>query len=163
LDNIKSTKKKKEDQWYSNKKSNDNDYQYKVNKLLKKFKKSKEIVQENQQKFKHQMDLQNEKRRLREYDLMMERDRMKQLSQVKKEQIINKEKKDEKLIKSRQIKQTILREQLMNNRINDLIKKDIFTETIQNVVHDNTNQKMRNKLLKKNNINLAVKTIPTLE
>mmetsp|Transcript_24641 Transcript_24641/g.21866 ORF Transcript_24641/g.21866 Transcript_24641/m.21866 type:complete len:110 (+) Transcript_24641:1259-1588(+) len=109
------------------------------------------------------MDLQNEKRRLREYDLMMERDRMKQLSQVKKEQIINKEKKDEKLIKSRQIKQTILREQLMNNRINDLIKKDIFTETIQNVVHDNTNQKMRNKLLKKNNINLAVKTIPTLE
>ena len=105
-----------------------------MNKLIKKFKKSEKVVQENQKKFKHEMDLRNEKHKLRESDLMFERERMKQLAQAKKEQIISKEQRDANIIKlryellhnsTRALKQDIMREQLMNNRINELIKKGI--------------------------------------
>ena len=80
------------------------------------------------------MDLRNEKHKLRESDLMFERERMKQLAQAKKEQIIAKEQRDANIIKlryellynsTRALKQDIMREQLMNNRINELIKKGI--------------------------------------
>ena len=80
------------------------------------------------------MDLRNEKHKLRESDLMFERERMKQLAQAKKEQIIAKEQRDANIIKlryellynsTRALKQNIMREQLMNNRINELIKKGI--------------------------------------
>lgn len=47
------------------------------------------------------MDLRNEKRRLREHDLMMERERMRKLEETKKEKIIQKEEKDAKIIKNR--------------------------------------------------------------
>lgn len=53
----------------------------------------------------------------------------------------------------------MMREQLMNNRIRDLIKKDIFMETIQNVVHDNTSPQNRNRLLQKNNLNLSINKV----
>ena len=37
----------------------------------------------------------------------------------------------------------------------------MFMETIQNVVHDDTNPKVRNKLLKKKNLNLNIKVSST--
>ena len=58
-------------------------------------------MEESQAKFRHEMDLRNEKRRLREHDLMMERERMRKLEETKKEKIIQKEEKDAKIIKNR--------------------------------------------------------------
>lgn len=47
----------------------------------------------------------------------------------------------------------------MNNRIKELIKKDQFMETIQSVVHNDTNTKVRNQMLQKNNLNLSISKI----
>lgn len=69
-----------------------------MTKLIKKFKKSAKIVEENQSKFRQEMELRNEKRRLRVNDLNYERERMKQLQQAKKEQIIKKEIKDKEMV-----------------------------------------------------------------
>ena len=155
----KQTKKMKEEQWYANKKSHDGDYESKMNNIVRKLKRSQKVVEEKQKEFQHQMELKNEKRRLREYDLQVERERMRQLAEAKKDKIIQKEQKDLKNVKTQQFKQSIVREQLMNSRIQDLIKKDQFMETIQTVVQNDTNPKVRNKILQKNRLNLSISRI----
>jgi hypothetical protein len=127
-----------------------------MDKIVKKFKRSQKVVEANNKKFEHDMELKKEKHRLREHDLHVERERMKQIEQAKKEQIVAKEEKDTKNTKNRQLKQTIIRDQLMNTRIRDLIKKDQLMETIQTVVHDDTSPRIRNKMLAKNNLNLSI-------
>ena len=54
------------------------------------------------------------------------------------------------------VKQDMVKTQLMNNRINELVKKDIFMETIQNVVHNNKSPEDRNKILRKKKLNLSI-------
>uniref|UniRef100_A0A7S3KC92 Uncharacterized protein n=1 Tax=Euplotes crassus TaxID=5936 RepID=A0A7S3KC92_EUPCR len=156
LENIKLNKKKKEDQWYAKRKTNEDDFNTKMNRLVRKFKRSAKIVQENQDKFRLETDLKNEKRRLRVNDLNYERERMKQLQKQQKQKIIEKEQKDAEAVQNRQQNQIIVREKLMNSRINELIKRDIFMETIQKVVHDNTSQKIRNKMLQEKKLNLSL-------
>ena len=59
----------------------------------------------------------------------------------------------------RSFKQTLIKAQLMEDRIRQLIHRDVLMSTIINVVHNNTSPKVRNKMLQKNNLNLNISMI----
>lgn len=59
----------------------------------------------------------------------------------------------------RSFKQSIIKTQLMENRIRQLKHRDMLMSTIIDVVHNNTSPKVRNKMLQKNNLNLSISMI----
>ena len=154
-------------------KVNEDDHEQKMDKISQKLLKSQINVEESQKKFQHEMELRNEVRRLREHDIMMERQStiLTNLSRNEKARR-NQEKSDypegvegcqgsqEQVrihrITYRQLKNKYMNEQLMNNRIQELIKKDIFMETIQNVVHNDTSPRKRNKMLHDMSLNISI-------